>query len=92
MNIVCFQECDQFFPFIRAEYRVYRCILINLCYAGINLTGYHPPAGTMGLLHRNVRPAPGLLHNRQRPGAGPVAQVVPGAGHLHQPAFKHENC
>ena len=37
--------------------------------AGIDLTGYHPP-GTLGLLHRNVCPAPGLLHNRQCLGAG----------------------
>ena len=61
--------------------------------AGINLTGYHPPPpGTPGLLHQNVCPAPGLLHNRKCPGAGPINDDVPGAGHLHQLAFKHENC
>ena len=54
------------------------------------------PPGTPGLLHRNVYPAPGLLHNRKCPGAGPIDHDVPGvgpgAGHLHQLAFKHENC
>ena len=50
------------------------------------------PPGTPGLLHRNVCPAPGLLHNRKCPGAGPINDDVPGAGHLHQLAFKHENC
>ena len=64
--------------------------------AGINLTGYHPPPpGTPGLLHRNVCPAPGLLHNTKYPGVGPINDDVPGAGHLHQlafkRAFKHEN-
>ena len=56
--------------------------------AGINLTGYHL---TTGLLHRNVCPAPGLLHNRKCQGAGPINDDVPGAGHLYQLAFKHEN-
>ena len=51
-----------------------------------------PPPGTPGLLHRNVCPAPGLLHNRKCPGAGPMKDDVPGAGHLYQLAFKHENC
>ena len=60
--------------------------------AGINLTGYHPPPGTPGLLHQNVCPAPGILHNRKCPGAGPINDDVPGAGHLHQLVFKHENC
>ena len=60
-------------------------------YASINWTGYHPP-GTPGLLHRNVCPAPGLLHNRKCPGGGPINDDVPGVGHLHQLAFKHENC
>ena len=50
------------------------------------------PPGTPGLLHRNVCPAPGLLHNRKCPGAGPMKDDVPGAGHLYQLAFKHENC
>ena len=65
------------------------CILRT--YAGINLTGYHPP-GTPGLLHRNVCPAPGLLQNRKCPGAGPIKDDVPAAGHLYELAFKHENC
>ena len=59
-------------------------------YAGINLTGYHPP-GTQRLAHQNVCPAPGLLHNRNFPGAGPINDDVPGAGHLYQLAFKHES-
>ena len=50
------------------------------------------PPGTPGLLHRNVCPAPGLSHNRQCPGGEPMNDDVPGAGHLHQLAFKHENC
>ena len=61
-------------------------------YAGINLTGYHPPLGTLGLLHQNVCPALGLLHNRKCLGAGPIKDDVPGARHLYQLAFKHENC
>ena len=61
--------------------------LVYLCYAGINLTGYHPPPPG-GLLHRNVCPAQGLLHNRKCPGAGPINDDVPGAGHLHQ----HKEC
>ena len=56
-------------------------------YAGINLTGYHPP-GTQGLLHQNVCPASGLLHNRKCPGAGPINDDVPGVGYLHQ----HKEC
>ena len=64
----------------------------SVCNAGINLTGYHPSPGTPGLLHQNVCPAPGLLHNRKCTGAGPINDDVPGAGHLHQLAFKHENC
>ena len=36
-------------------------------------------------------PSPGLLHNRKCPGAGPINDDVPGAGHLQQLAFKHEN-
>ena len=59
-------------------------------YAGINLSGYHPP-GHLGLLHQNVCPAPGLLHNGKCPGAGPINDDVPGARRLHQLAFKHEN-
>ena len=51
--------------------------------AGINLTGYHPPPPPT---------TPGLLHNRKCPGAGPIKDDVPGAGHLHQLAFKNENC
>ena len=69
-----------------------RNLLRSGTYAGINLTGYHPPPGTPGLLHRNVCPAPGLLHNRKSPGGGPKNDDVLGAGHLHQLAFKHENC
>ena len=58
--------------------------------AGINLTGYHPP-GHPGAFAPNVCPAPGLLHNRKCPGAGPINDDVPGAGLLHQLAFKPEN-
>ena len=50
------------------------------------------PLGTPGLLHQNVCPAPGLLHYRKCPGAGSIKDDVPGAEHLHQLAFKHENC
>ena len=60
--------------------------------AGITLTGYHPAPGTPGLLHRNVCPAPGLLHNRKCLGARPIKDNVPGARHLYQLAFKHEHC
>ena len=64
-------------------------------YAGINLTGYHPPPppprGTPGLLHRNVCPAAGFCTTENARG-GPKNDDVPGAGHLHQLAFKHENC
>ena len=50
------------------------------------------PLGTPGLLHGNVCSVPGLLHNRKCPGARPINDDVFGAGHLHQQAFKHENC
>ena len=32
-----------------------------------------------------------FLH-RKCPGAGPANDDVPGAGHFHELAFKHENC
>ena len=50
------------------------------------------PPGIPGLLHQNVCPSPGLLHNRKFPGARPINDVVPGADHLHQLTLKHENC
>ena len=74
------------------SYHHHCAIFLRDTNAGINLTSYHPPPGTPGLLHRNVCPAPGLLHNRKCPGGGPKNDDVPGAGHLHQLAFKHENC
>ena len=49
-------------------------------YAGINLTGYHPPGH------------PGAFAQQKMPGGGPKNDDVPGAGHLHQLAFKHGNC
>ena len=45
----------------------------------------------LGLLHRNVCPAPGLLDNR-RPGLLYKLNDAPWAGLLHQLAFKLENC
>ena len=71
-------------------YRLYSFTTGRFCYAGVNLTGYHPPGipGLLhrnvcpvpGLLHRNVCPAPGLLHNRELPGVGPVNDDVLGPG------------
>ena len=52
--------------------------------AGINLISSQPPPpppGTPGLLHENVCTALGLLYNRKCPGAGPINDDVPGAGH-----------
>ena len=49
-----------------------------------------PSLDTPGLLHRNVCPAPGLLHSRKYSGAGQINDDVPGAGHLYQLVFKHE--
>ena len=49
------------------------------------------PLGTPTLLRQNVCPALGLLHNRKCPGVGPLNDDVPGAGHLHQLAYKHES-
>ena len=59
--------------------------------AGINLTGYHPPRHPGAFAPKCV-PSPGLLHNRKCPGAGPMKDDVPGAGHLYQLAFKQDNC
>ena len=72
---------------------------MNKTNAGINF-GLLTSPGNHWLLHRNVCPVPGLLHNRKCPGAGPMNDDVPGArsmnddvpgaGHLHQLAFKYE--
>ena len=61
--------------------------LVIVFLADITLTGCTP-----GLLHRNVCPAPVLLHNRKCPGTAPINDDVPGAGLLYQLALKHENC
>ena len=53
-------------------------------YAGINLTGYHPP-GHPGAFALKCVP------KRKCPGGGPINYNVPGAGHLYQLAFKHES-
>ena len=65
------------FPYSNAQ-RETPEIYHRFAYAGINLTGYHPP-GTPGLLQRNVCPALRLLHNSKCPGAGPINDDVPGA-------------
>ena len=56
---------------------------LQIPYAGISLTGYHPP-GHPGAFAPKCVPSPGLLHNRKCPGAGLINDDVPGAGHLHQ--------
>ena len=43
-----------------------------------------PPPRHPGAVAPKCVPAPGLLHNRKCPGAGPINDDVPGAGHLHQ--------
>ena len=65
--------------------------LRTISYAGINLTGYHPP-GHPGVFAPKCVPSPGLLHNRKCPRGGPINDDVHRAGHLHQLAFKHKNC
>ena len=37
-------------------------------------------------------PSSGTFAQQKMPRAGPINDDVPGAGHLHQLAFKHENC
>ena len=60
-------------------------------YAGINLTGYHPPGHTRAFAPKCV-PSPGAFALQKMPRARPIKDDVPGAGHLHQLAFKDENC
>ena len=55
-------------------------------YAGINLAGYHPP----GAFAPKCVPSPRAFAQQKMPGVGPINDDVPGAGHLHQLAFKHE--
>ena len=61
------------------------------CYAGINLTGYHPP-GHPGAFAPKCVPSPRAFAQQKMAGAGPIKDDILGAGHLHQLAFKHENC
>ena len=56
--------------------------------AGINLTGYHPP-GHPGAFAPKCVPSPRAFAQQKMPGS--INDDVPGAGHLHQLAFKHEN-
>ena len=56
--------------------------------AGINLTSYHPPSGAFVL---KCVPSPRAFAQQKMPGAGPINDDVPGAEHLYQLAFKHEN-
>ena len=37
-------------------------------------------------------PSPRAFALQKMPWVGPIKDDVPGAGHLHQLAFKHENC
>ena len=55
--------------------------------AGINLTGYHPPGHPRAFAPTNV-PSPRAFAQQKMPGAGPINDNVPGAGHLHQ----HKEC
>ena len=64
----------------------------QLSYAGINLTGYHLPPGHPGAFAPKRVPSPRAFAQQKMPGAGQINDDVPGAGHLHQLAFKHENC
>ena len=59
-------------------------------YAGINLTGYHPPPGHPGTFAPKCVPSPGAFAQQKMPGGR--KGDVPGAGHLYQLAFKHEHC
>ena len=65
--------------------------LIASTYAGINLTSYYPP-GHSGAFAPKCVPSPWAFAQQTMPGVGPINDDVPGAGHLHQLAFKHENC
>ena len=62
--------------------------------AGINLTGYHPPPPPRhpGAFAPKYVPRPGAFVQQKMPGAGPIKDDVPGAGHMYQLAFKHEHC
>ena len=62
-------------------------------YACINLTGYHPP-GHPGAFAPKCVSSPRAFAQQKMPGGGggSIKADVPGAGHLHQLAFKRENC
>ena len=54
----------------------------------INLTGYHPHSGHPGAFGPKYMPSPSAFAQQKTPGAGPINDDVPGAGHLHQ----HKEC
>ena len=57
--------------------------------AGINLTGYKPPPpGHPGAFAPKCVPSPRAFAQQKMPGAGPINDDAPGAGHLHQ----HKEC
>ena len=47
-------------------------------HVGLNLTDNDPPPNTLGLLHQNVCPVPGLLHNVKYPVTEPINDNVQG--------------
>ena len=59
--------------------------------AGINLMGYHLPRAPRGF-YTEMCAGPRAFVQQKMPGAGPINEDVPGVGHLHQLAFKHESC
>ena len=60
--------------------------------ARINFIGYHPPTGHPKAFALKCVPSPRAFAQQKVPGGGPINDDVPGAGHLHQLAFRHENC
>ena len=59
--------------------------------AGIDLTSYHPPRHPRAFAPKCV-PSPRAFAQQTMPGGRAMNDDVPGAGHLHQLALKHENC
>ena len=81
-----FKMLDSAAPYYQAGLRN------RLCYAGINLTGYHPtPQAPRGFCTKMCAQPQGFCRTGNAQGAGPINDDVPGARLLHQLAFKPEN-
>ena len=55
-----------------------------------NLTSYQPPGHPWAFALKCVL-SPKAFAQQKMPGARPITDDVPGAAHLHQLAYRHEN-